>query len=226
MKAGRSRKLSTVESMIAGAVAGSATVLITNPIWVVNTRMTARKRGAPPPSPSLKPTLAEPTPRPAAPTTIGEVKALLKEGGIGAFFAGVMPALVLVINPILQYTIFEQLKNLLERRRKRSVTPTDAFWLGALGKLVATGLTYPYITVKARMHVAGKNEHVSVLTALRKIVKEEGWSGLYGGIAPKLVQSVITAAFLFAFKDALFKVAQATLRNRRAQAAKLLLLKK
>lgn len=221
-KAGRSRKLSTVESMIAGAVAGSATVLITNPIWVINTRMTARKRAAPPPSPSIKPTLAEPTPRPAAPSTIAEVKALLKEGGISAFFAGVMPALVLVINPILQYTIFEQLKNLLERRRKRSVTPTDAFWLGALGKLVATGLTYPYITVKARMHVAGKDDRVSVFAALKKIVKEDGWSGLYGGIGPKLVQSVITAAFLFAFKDALFNVVQVMLRNRRGQAAKLL----
>jgi len=221
-KAGRSRKLSTVESMIAGAVAGSATVLITNPIWVVNTRMTARKRAAPPPSPSIKPTLAEPTLRPAAPSTIAEVKALLKEGGISAFFAGVTPALLLVINPILQYTIFEQLKNLLERRRKRGVTPTDAFWLGALGKLVATGLTYPYITVKARMHVAGKDDRVSVFAALKKIVKEDGWSGLYGGIGPKLVQSVITAAFLFAFKDALFNVAQAMLRNRRGQAAKLL----
>ena len=222
VKAGRSRKLSTVECMIAGAVAGSATVLTTNPIWVVNTRMTARERAAPPPSPSLKPTLAEPTPRPAAPSTLDEVKALLKEGGIGAFFAGAMPALVLVVNPILQYTIFEQLKNLLERRRKRSVTPTDAFWLGAVGKLVATGLTYPYITVKARMHVAGKNDGVSVFAALKKIVAEEGWSGLYGGIGPKLVQSDIAAAFLFAFKDALFNVAQAALRNRRAHAARLL----
>ncbi len=44
VKAGRAgRKLTTVESMIAGAIAGNATVLITNPIWVVNTRMTARK---------------------------------------------------------------------------------------------------------------------------------------------------------------------------------------
>jgi hypothetical protein len=28
--------MSVVESMIAGAIAGSATVLVTNPIWVVN----------------------------------------------------------------------------------------------------------------------------------------------------------------------------------------------
>lgn len=99
-----------------------------------------------------------------------------------AFFAGVIPALVLVVNPILQYTIFEQLKNLLERRRKRSVTPQDAFVLGALGKLVATALTYPYITVKARMHVAEKGKRVGLMAGMRKIVKEEGWAGLYNGM--------------------------------------------
>ncbi|KAI5819031.1 mitochondrial carrier domain-containing protein [Pyronema omphalodes] len=218
-KTGRNSKLTTLESMIAGAVAGSATVLMTNPIWVVNTRMTARKRNSPPAIPgspsSDKPTLANPTPTKAA-TTFGEIRALFEEGGLKAFFAGVMPALVLVVNPILQYTIFEQLKNLLERKKKRNLTPTDAFWLGAIGKLVATGLTYPYITVKARMHVGGANAgEGGIIGSLRRIVKEEGWQGLYKGIGPKLMQSVITAAFLFAFKDAIFNVAKKTLQDRR-----------
>jgi adenine nucleotide transporter 17 len=209
IKAGRrGRKLTTIESMIAGAVAGSATVLMTNPIWVVNTRMTAR----------ANPTGNNSDRNIPMPSTLREIRALYKEGGISAFFAGVFPALVLVINPILQYTIFEQLKNLLERRRKRSVTPTDAFCLGAIGKLVATGLTYPYITVKSRMHVAGKDDKKeAVMESLRRIIREEGWSGLYAGIGPKLVQSVITAAFLFAFKDALYNVTKAALAKRREQ---------
>lgn len=97
-----------------------------------------------------------------------------------SLFAGVMPALVLVINPILQYTIFEQLKNTLEKRRK--VGPTDSFYLGALGKLLATSLTYPYITVKSRAHVAGKHgSKDGMFTTLNKIWREEGMSGLYGG---------------------------------------------
>ncbi|TGZ77776.1 mitochondrial carrier [Ascodesmis nigricans] len=202
-KAGRTAKLTTVESMIAGAIAGSATVLITNPIWVVNTRMTARKR-----------TSENASGPQTAPSTIGEIKALLKEGGLKAFFAGVLPALVLVINPILQYTLFEQLKNILERRQKRSITPTDAFFLGALGKLAATGITYPYITVKSRMHVAGKDEKkVGMFESVKKIIENEGYAGLYGGIGPKIVQSVITAAFLFAFKDALYNVTKAALQR-------------
>ncbi|KAH0537154.1 hypothetical protein FGG08_006024 [Glutinoglossum americanum] len=203
IKAGRlSKKLTTVESMIAGALAGSATVLITNPIWVVNTRMTARKGD------SDEEVLPGSAPR-KAPSTLGTLLALLKNDGPGALFAGVIPALVLVINPILQYTIFEQLKNYVAKKRR--VTPTDAFFLGALGKLMATAITYPYITVKSRMHVAGK-EKVTMSEGLKKIVREEGWKSLYKGIGPKITQSVITAAFLFAFKDALYGM---TVRARR-----------
>jgi adenine nucleotide transporter 17 len=197
LKAGRaSSKLTTVESMMAGALAGSATVLITNPIWVVNTRMTARKSDSD--SPSL------PGAPPAkAPSTLGTLLALLRDEGPARLFAGVMPALVLVINPILQYTVFEQLKNRLAQRRR--VTPSDAFYLGALGKLLATSITYPYITVKSRMHVAGRDgPKENMVTTFRRIIREEGYAGLYGGIGPKVTQSVITAAFLFAFKDALY----------------------
>lgn len=175
-KAGRaSKKLTTVESIVAGAIAGSATVLLTNPIWVVNTRMTARsskahEQGLPGGDQTKK----------SSPSTIRTLLDLLKNEGPSALFSGVLPALVLVINPILQYTIFEQLKNLLERRRR--VTPTDAFYLGAIGKILATSITYPYITVKSRMHVAGKDDQRETINgSLRKIIKEEGVKGLYKG---------------------------------------------
>jgi adenine nucleotide transporter 17 len=176
--AGRaSKKLTTVESMIAGAIAGSATVLLTNPIWVVNTRMTTRKRnketdeGILPGAKVAK-----------APTTVGTLLALLKDEGPQALFAGVVPALVLVVNPILQYTIFEQLKNTLEKKRR--ITPTVAFLLGAFGKLVATTLTYPYITVKSRMHIAGKDsQKENMVDGMKRILKEEGYAGFYKGKA-------------------------------------------
>jgi len=81
------------------------------------------------------------------------------------------------------------------------------------------GTNYRIVTVKSRMHVAEKGDKKrSVFESLRKIIKEEGWAGLYGGIGPKLVQSVLTAAFLFAFKDALYGFTATTLANRRAAA--------
>ncbi|KAL4870171.1 hypothetical protein BDV12DRAFT_166311 [Aspergillus spectabilis] len=195
-KAGRSKKLSTVESMIAGAIAGSATVLLTNPIWVINTRMTARKSEADDQS------LPGAHKRRRA-STFGTLLELFQKEGPTALFAGVLPALILVINPILQYTIFEQLKNVVERRRR--MTPKDAFYLGALGKILATSITYPYITVKSQMHVASRDGPKESLNgSLKRIISEEGYTGLYKGIGPKVTQSAITAAFLFAFKDVLY----------------------
>jgi len=178
VQAGRaSKKLTTVESMIAGAIAGSATVMITNPIWVINTRMTARKSES------------EEQGLPGAPktkaSTLSTLMDLLRQEGPKALFAGVLPALILVINPILQYTIFEQLKNMVERRRR--MTPKDAFYLGALGKILATSITYPYITIKSRMHVASKDGPKESLNgSLKRIIQEEGWKGLYKGKSDSL----------------------------------------
>lgn len=176
IKAGRaSKRLTTIESMIAGAIAGSATVLLTNPIWVVNTRMTTRKRHD-----ETDEGLLPDAKVPKAPTTVGTFFALIREEGPQALFAGVVPALVLVINPILQYTIFEQLRNVLEKKKR--ITPTIAFFLGALGKLFATSITYPYITVKSRMHVAGRaGAKEGMMDGMKRIVKEEGYVGFYKG---------------------------------------------
>jgi solute carrier family 25 (peroxisomal adenine nucleotide transporter), member 17 len=183
IKAGRaSRKLTTVESMMSGAIAGSATVLLTNPIWVVNTRMTARKSDSD--DQVLPGAGADEKKKKTKPSTIGTFLAIIKDEGFMTLFAGVLPALVLVINPILQYTLFEQMKNFLEQKRR--VTPTDSFYLGAVGKLIATTITYPYITVKSRMHVASKaDKKESMWASLNRIVKEEGWGGLYGGTSQR-----------------------------------------
>ena len=143
---GRRRPLTTPESMLAGLIAGSATVILTNPIWVVNTRETVRK------DVSVKEQDLKNLPASEAAKAVGQrgpgflkiLVDIIKSEGIGALWSGVVPALVLVINPIIQYTVFEQLKTIVERRRRSRLKPNDAFLLGALGKLLATGITYPY----------------------------------------------------------------------------------
>lgn len=114
------------------------------------------------------------------PSSLRTLLKILRDDGIMQLFAGVLPALVLVTNPILQYTIFEQLKQVLEKRRV--VTAKDSFVLGAMGKLAATTITYPYITVKSRAHVADcKGGNEGMTASLGRIVREEGIAGLYGG---------------------------------------------
>lgn len=188
-------RLSTLESVFTGAIAGTMTAIASNPIWIANTRMTVTK---------------------SEKSTLSMILQIIKEDGFLSLFNGLKPALVLVLNPIIQYTVFEQLKNLILKRQKNrqaTLSPSWAFVLGALGKLVATGSTYPYITLKTRLHMAGENkieglandttspEKLTMLSATINIIRKNGIAGLYRGIGYKLVQSILTAAFLFFFKE-------------------------
>lgn len=190
----RKTQLNAVESMITGAIAGSATAIASNPIWVANTRMTVTK---------------------SEKSTFTMMMHIIRDDGVPALFKGLKPALILVTNPILQYTVYEQLKNLIlgfQGGQSAILAPSWAFLLGAIGKLIATSVTYPYITLKTRKHIEGdKNVEKTTATDTDKkssasaleIIKTEGISGLYSGIGYKLTQSILTAAFLFYFKEGL-----------------------
>ena len=66
---------------------------------------------------------------------------------------------------------------------------------------VATSATYPYIVVKSRLQAGVKTAtYKSSLDGLMTILNDEGVAGLYKGVGSKLVQSVLTAAILFAGK--------------------------
>ncbi|GAA6015714.1 hypothetical protein JCM8202_001091 [Rhodotorula sphaerocarpa] len=203
--------LSTAESILVSAFAGAATSILSNPIWVVNTRQTVRTTVSPDAATGSSKKVVEK--RRGIMQTILDI---LRADGPAAFFHGLGPALILVSNPILQFTLFEQLKNFIVRRRAMRLTKGNAgmppltdldfFLLGAVTKLFATSVTYPYLTVKARMQ-AGNAEgksYSSTFDGLRKIVAQEGARGLYKGIGPKLTQSVATAALLFLAKEKIY----------------------
>ncbi|KAJ2700970.1 hypothetical protein FB645_004821 [Coemansia sp. IMI 203386] len=195
-RASQRKSMSTIESMVSGAVAGAMTCIITNPIWVVNTRLTVKQK-------KLKQGEATSD---ETPSTLKAFAEIIKEDGFLSLWQGLIPALILVINPIIQYTAFEQLKNRVERFRK--LGSLDFFVLGAISKLCATSVTYPYILIKSRMQLKqSKNEnerYSSLMDGLRKVIANEGIAGLYKGIESKLLQSVLTASLLFMSKEALF----------------------
>jgi len=115
---------------------GSATTLISNPIWVVQTSQAVH-------------TLNQLSPKIAVKrlSFLETVRTILAKDGVGAFWRGIGPSLILVINPVLQYTVFEQLKNFLITTRtsklraagaaaaKVVLSDWDFFFLGAFSKL-------------------------------------------------------------------------------------------
>lgn len=217
-----SKGLSTLESILAGLIAGTATTLISNPLWVIQTSQAVRSMqdSRQEASKSTEDPSAEPKAtktQTGRPNILQTARMIIAKDGWQAFWRGIGPALALVINPIIQYTVFEQLKNLLAARRLANakaagvaigaaiLTDWDFFFLGALSKLAATSSTYPYIVLKSRLQ-AGHHKYKSAMHGLLTILKEEGAEGLYKGIGSKLTQSVLTAAILFVVQKRLYEM--------------------
>lgn len=63
---------------------------------------------------------------------------------------------------------------------------------------------YRLIKSRLQMNEDVKERDLGVLEYMRNIVKKEGVSGLYSGLNSKLLQSVLSSAFLFYAKEVLF----------------------
>ncbi|KAH9854946.1 mitochondrial carrier [Lenzites betulinus] len=220
-----SKGLSTLEAMLAGLISGSATTIISNPIWVVQTTQAVYSMNQERSSLAVADGEGEPVVQPARPGIVQTLQYILRKDGITALWRGLGPALMLVMNPIIQYTVFEQLKNFLIKSRTAKLraggaktavallSDWDYFFLGALSKLVATSSTYPYIVVKNRLQAGQANaqKYKSALDGILTIVKEEGIEGLYKGVGSKLTQSVLTAAILFAGQKRIYEITKQAL---------------
>ncbi|KAJ1330252.1 hypothetical protein BSLG_009567 [Batrachochytrium salamandrivorans] len=147
--------------------------------------------------------------------TLEAARKIFREEGVMGFFRGLFPALVLVINPVIQFTVYERLRIWWEKRIGRSLHAFDFFVLGALSKSLATSITYPYI-VKSN-HVCSSSRAVmlprDILLWEMELGKLFGPKALLGYIwvSNPLLQSVLSAAFTFAFKEELFQSAMSLL---------------
>jgi adenine nucleotide transporter 17 len=131
-------------------------------------------------------------------------KAIAQREGILGFWRGVVPALILVSNPIITWVVFEQMKKLLLLRRSGSNTllqRKEILVLSASSKLASMIATFPYIVVKSRLQVQGSQTsapaYTGTLDCLRSIISSEGIPGLFKGFTSKVVSSVLAAVVLF-----------------------------
>uniref|UniRef100_A0A453ILE4 Uncharacterized protein n=7 Tax=Triticinae TaxID=1648030 RepID=A0A453ILE4_AEGTS len=223
--------------LVIAAVAGSINVLLTIPIWVLVTRMQTHtqaerkvieskrelllkeiSRANSMDAHILKDRLAKldsEKPRPYG--TLQAIREVYRESGISGFWKGLIPTLIMVCNPSIQFMIYETLSKRLKSKRsgkrfpKKNITAMEVFLIGAIAKLGATLVTYPLLVVKSRLQAKqeiGRNaasRYTGTLDAILKMIRYEGLHGFYKGMGTKIVQSVLAASVLFMVKEELVK---------------------
>jgi len=176
--------------MLAAAEAGLVTLVLTNPIWVVKTRLCLQygMTNAPPGTTIYK----------------GFIDALLKikaEEGWKGLYKGFVPGIWGVSHGAIQFMAYEELKNLYNIQYKNQPVDTklgtsEYLFFACLSKLFAAITTYPYQVVRARL----QDQHSiysSATDCVRQTLRDEGLSGFYKGLKPNLARVIPACGLTF-----------------------------
>ncbi|XP_054706284.1 peroxisomal membrane protein PMP34-like [Uloborus diversus] len=175
------------------SIAGVINVFLTTPLWVANSRL--KMQGAKISNEDRK-RLGK------HPEYEGLIDALIKISkmeGISSLWSSMVPSLMLVINPAIQFSVYEALKRELPKLLgKNTLNAVEFFLLGAIAKSVATVLTYPLQIVQQKLRYGSQElKKLATIQIFAHIIRTSGARGLYKGLEPKLLQTALTAALMF-----------------------------
>ncbi|XP_041474025.1 peroxisomal membrane protein PMP34-like isoform X1 [Lytechinus variegatus] len=186
-----------VRDLLIGIAAGVVNVLITTPMWVVNTRL--KMQGV-----HFKTKHYAESKHPKYSGIIDAFEKIIKQEGIEALWSGTISSLMLVINPAIHFAAYEALKRYHSRLFDRKQPSALQFFLiGAFAKTMATLCTYPLQVVQSKLRYGKEKEtHKgnmirNIVAVLQHVIETQGKWGLYKGLEAKLLQTVLTAALMF-----------------------------
>jgi len=181
----------------ASAEAAAVTVVATNPVWVIKTRLQLQTSAEVRPSAYVS--------RPAAYRgALDALRTILRDEGAAGLFRGLTPALVVgVAHGGVQFSVYEQLKALAQRRRDGE----EPHWAvpalnGAISKMAANFVTYPLQVVRSRLHQRGGVDRGGIglrapLVEIGRMVRVEGWRAFFKGLSPTLLRVAPSGAISF-----------------------------
>eukprot|EP01132_Coremiostelium_polycephalum_P006208 gene6208-7730_t len=172
--------------LLSAIAAGATTSTITNPIWVVKTRLiTQEMRG-----------------RQKRYTGVFQCFfAICKEEGFKGLYKGLGPSLLGVLHVGVQLPLYEQFKIVLQKKNKnQKLGLTDIMVASSLSKIVASIVAYPHEVLRSRLQDSSIDSPYkykgSLIQMFKQIFHEEGIRGLYKGMGINLLrvtpQCVIT----------------------------------
>jgi len=191
--------------VIAAVIAGAASDTVTNPLWVVRTRMVTPRmhilelqiRGAESSSAALIKELG------AYNRICSTLKHIVQREGVLALYKGLGASFWGLAHVAIQFPIYEHLKTFLRERsgtvQDKTVSLQDLIIAASISKFCGVMFTYPHEVVRARLqdHHIGQQQYSGVVNTFRKIFRTEGVAGLYAGVQVNLFRVIPSCIVTF-----------------------------
>ncbi|KAK9478128.1 mitochondrial carrier domain-containing protein [Lipomyces japonicus] len=168
--------------------AGSSSTTLTNPIWVVKTRLMTQ----------------------SANTswhyngTIDAFRTMYKKEGLASFYAGLGPALLGLTHVAVQFPLYEEFKKIFLPSSIETASETRRIFglilASSLSKMCASVTTYPHEVIRTRMQIQrglSLNKTMvyhGIVSTCKVLIAEEGWGVFYSGLGTNLVRTVPASA--------------------------------
>lgn len=180
------QELRSSDYFLASGLSGILTAVITNPIWVIKTRMLSTGKNTPGAYRSISHGTAE----------------LYRTEGLRGFYRGLLPSLFGVSHGAIQFMAYEQLKNTwaLSYRggSKEGLTNMDFLTLSALSKMFAGSITYPYQVIRSRLQTYDAHtKYKGAWDVVQQVFRREGMAGFYKGLGPNIVRVLPSTCVTF-----------------------------
>eukprot|EP00879_Flechtneria_rotunda_P025779 GHRR01027424.1.p1 GENE.GHRR01027424.1~~GHRR01027424.1.p1 ORF type:complete len:419 (+),score=141.55 GHRR01027424.1:107-1363(+) len=176
--------------MTAAAGAGVATLLVTNPLWVIKTRLQTQHMPIGFSKASSIPYRG----------TFDAIVRITKEEGLRGLYSGLAPSMAGICHVAIQFPLYEAAKVQAANRRgvrTDELTAAELVVTSAFSKMVASTITYPHEVIRSYMHVTGSGPLNGLKEACRVIHREDGLRGFYRGCATNLLRTTPAAALTF-----------------------------
>ena len=177
-------------TLLVGCVTGVGTLSVTNPLFVVKTRMCLQ---------ASRKNVFRSTEKFCSGIVHG-LRQIYRNEGMRGLYKGYVPGLIGTTHGALQFMAYEQMKSRYNLQRHRDInwklTNTEYILMAAMSKMFAVTVTYPYQVVRSRLQDA-YFRHNGIWDIAVRIVKFEGLSGFYKGLTPNLLRVTPACSITF-----------------------------
>ncbi|RMZ88059.1 hypothetical protein DV736_g4722, partial [Chaetothyriales sp. CBS 134916] len=176
--------LDAIQRLVCGGCAGITSVTFTYPLDIVRTRLSiqtasfeslGKHEGKPPGMWSVMKTMYK------------------NEGGIPGLYRGIIPTISGVAPYVgLNFMVYESVRGYFTEPGENSPVWYRKLAAGAISGAVAQTCTYPFDVLRRRFQVNAMSgmgyQYKSMFDAVKTIITQEGFFGLYKGIVPNLLK--------------------------------------